>query len=63
MSNNYFKVIRAGINTTFEQYKDLYANLGLSASYDDLKTLGNDHPQTKDHIEDKEMCQEAKANN
>ncbi len=32
---------QAGINTTFEQYKDLYANLGLSASYDDLKTLGN----------------------
>jgi len=28
----------AGISTAFEQYKDVYASLGLSASYDDLKT-------------------------
>jgi len=28
----------AGINTSFEQYKDIYASLGLSATYDDLAT-------------------------
>ncbi len=32
------KIISAGINTTFEYFKDLYANLGLSATYDDLRT-------------------------
>ena len=26
------------VDTSFEQYKNIYANLGLSASYDDLKT-------------------------
>ena len=31
-------VYSAGVNTTFEQYKDLYATLGISASYDDLRT-------------------------
>jgi outer membrane protein insertion porin family len=28
----------AGIGTSFEQYKDLFASLGLAASYDDLRT-------------------------
>ena len=28
----------AGINTSFEQYKDIFVSLGLSASHDDLKT-------------------------
>ena len=32
------KIINAGINTTFEQFKDIYATLGISASYDDLTT-------------------------
>ncbi len=32
------KIISAGINTTFEYFKDLYANLGLSVTYDDLRT-------------------------
>ena len=31
-------LIGAGISTSFEQYKDLYAKLGLNVSYDDLKT-------------------------
>lgn len=31
-------LITAGASTAFEQYKDLYAKLGVSASYDDLKT-------------------------
>ena len=31
-------VISAGIGTSFEQYKDVKASLGLSASYDDLRT-------------------------
>ncbi len=31
----------SGVNTSFEQYKDLYANLGISALYDDLRTLDN----------------------
>jgi len=34
-------VTSAGINTSFEQYKDVYATLGMSASYDDLKTQEN----------------------
>ena len=29
----------------------------------DLETIGNNHPQTKSHIRNKERCQEAKANN
>jgi len=32
-------IIGAGINTTFEQYNDVYATLGVSATHDDLKTL------------------------
>ncbi len=31
-------ITSAGIGTSFEQYKDLFASLGISASYDDLKT-------------------------
>lgn len=31
-------VITSGINTGFEQYRDLFINLGLSASFDDLRT-------------------------
>ncbi len=33
-------LVTAGVNTSFEQYQDLFANLGLSASYDDLRTTG-----------------------
>ena len=29
----------AGVNTSFEQYKDLRASLGISASYDDLELM------------------------
>ena len=32
-------LVSGGVRTGFEQYKDLYAQLGLTASYDDLKTL------------------------
>ena len=32
-------LISIGVNTSFEQYKDVYTKLGLSASYDDLRTL------------------------
>ena len=34
-------IMGAGINTTFEQYKDVFAKLGLSISYDDLQTLSS----------------------
>ena len=34
-------VLIAGTQTTFEQYKDIYATLGVSASYDDLKTTSS----------------------
>ena len=34
-------IVSAGINTSFEQYKDLFATLGLNASYDDLRTTDN----------------------
>ncbi len=34
-------LVGASAFTKFEQYKDLYADLGLSLSYDDLKTLDN----------------------
>ncbi len=30
-----------GVNTSFEQYKNTYTNLGISASYDDLQTLSS----------------------
>ena len=32
-------VVVAGIGTAFEQYKNIYIDLSLSASYDDLRTL------------------------
>ena len=32
-------LITTGASTSFEQYKDLFATLGIAASYDDLKTL------------------------
>ena len=28
-----------GVNTSFEQFKDIYTNLGISVSHDDLKTF------------------------
>ena len=31
-------IVAAGIGTTFEQYKDIFAKLGLNASFDDLQT-------------------------
>ena len=34
-------VVSAGIGTSFKQYKDLTASLGLNLSYDDLRTLDN----------------------
>ena len=34
-------VIGASLGTSFEQYRDLRASLGLSASYDDLRTFGS----------------------
>jgi outer membrane protein insertion porin family len=34
-------IISSGINTYFEQYKDVYLSLGLSASFDDLRTVNS----------------------
>ena len=34
-------IISARVGTSFEQYKDVKAILGLSASYDDLQTTDN----------------------
>ncbi len=31
--------VSTGISTSFEQYKDLFASLGIDASYDDLRTF------------------------
>ena len=31
-------LLSGGIDTSFEQYKDIFVNLGLSASFDDLQT-------------------------
>ncbi len=31
-------IVSSGINTRFEQYKNVFTNLGLSATYDDLRT-------------------------
>ena len=31
----------AGISTTFEQYKDIFATFGIASSYDDLRTDGS----------------------
>ena len=33
-------IISASLGTSFEQYRDIFAFLGLSASYDDLRTQG-----------------------
>ncbi len=35
------RIISLGIGTGFEQYKDIFTNLSLSASYDDLRTNSN----------------------
>ena len=34
-------IINGGINTGFEQYKDIFASLGLDFSFDDLRTDGS----------------------
>ena len=34
-------IIGGGVNTSFEQYNDIYASIGLSATHDDLRTLDN----------------------
>ena len=34
-------IVSSGINTTFEQYKDVYLNLGFAASFDDLRADGS----------------------
>ena len=34
-------VIAAGASTSFEQYKDLFTSLGISASFDELRTTGS----------------------
>ena len=31
-------IISTGINTKFEQYKNIFTKLGISATYDDLRT-------------------------
>ena len=33
-------IIAGGVGTSFEQYKDIYAKLGLNLSFDDLRTQG-----------------------
>ena len=35
------KIMGAGISTSFEQYNDVFATLGISATHDDLQTLDN----------------------
>tara|TARA_Y100001958_G_C21236579_1_gene563116 strand:- start:144 stop:2375 length:2232 start_codon:yes stop_codon:yes gene_type:complete len=35
------KLFSAGIGTSFEQFKNIFTNIGLNASYDDLRTLSN----------------------
>ena len=35
------KLISTGISTSFEQFKNIYTNLGLDLSYDDLRTTNN----------------------
>ena len=32
-------IIGGGVNTSFEQYNDIYASIGLSATHDDLRTI------------------------
>ena len=40
-------IIGSGIRTSFEQYKDVRASLGLSLSYDDLRTQNNASAELK----------------
>ena len=44
-------VVSAGIGTSFEQYKDVDLSLGLSASYDDLRTNGSASDALKNKAE------------
>jgi len=34
-------IYSTGVNTSFEQYRNIFTNLGLSASYDDLRTVSS----------------------
>ena len=43
-------VIGASLGTSFEQYRDLRASLGLSASYDDLRTFGSASSSLKNKV-------------
>ena len=44
-------LISAGIGTSFEQYKDVIASIGLSATYDELRTLDSHSDALKNKAE------------
>ena len=41
----------AGISTSFEQFRDIYASLGLSFDHDDLRTTGGASDSLKNKVE------------
>ena len=43
-------LVNASVFTNFEQFKDLYADLGLSISYDDLRTLDSASASLKNKV-------------
>ena len=51
-------IIGSGIRTSFEQYKDVRASLGLSLSYDDLRTQNNASAELKNKVGLLLICQD-----
>ena len=45
-------IVSAGIGTAFEQYKDIFAKLGLNVSFDDLQTENNASDSLKEQAGD-----------
>ena len=44
-------LVSTGIRTGFEQYKNIFTNIGLTASYDDLRTLSTASSSLKNKVE------------
>ena len=44
-------IISSGINTSFEQFRDVFLSLGLAVSYDDLRTQNNASSSLKNKAE------------
>ena len=53
------KIFALGVGTSFEQFRDVYTSLGISASYDDLRTDSSASSSLKRMLESSQKYQES----